>query len=147
MSASERPNLIKHLEFIQISIVRMAANSFVIKGWAVTLVAAILAFTAKDANPKAASIALIPAVMFWGLDAYYLRTERVFRALYDKVRKGFADKDEDVDFSLDPSAVEKKVSPWLRVVFTKTLVPFYAALIAVILAVWLGSPLLIGGSK
>lgn len=144
--STERPNLIKHLEFIQITIVRMAANSFVIKGWAVTLVAAILAFTSKDANPKAASIALIPAVMFWGLDAYYLRTEKVFRALYDKVRKRFSDKDEDVDFSLDPATVEKSVSPWLRVVFTKTLVPFYVALIGVILAVWLGSPFM-GGAK
>jgi hypothetical protein len=25
--------------------------------------------------------------MFWGLDAYYLRLERLFRALYDDVRR------------------------------------------------------------
>lgn len=145
--SADRPNLIKHLEFIQITIVRMAANSFVIKGWTVTLVAAILAFTSKDANSNAASIALIPAIMFWSLDAYYLRTEREFRALYDQVRQNPPKDDLEVDFSLDVSKVETKTSGTLRVAFTRTLAPFYIALIAVILAVWLLAPRLLGGTS
>jgi hypothetical protein len=142
---SERPNLIKHLEFIQITIVRMAANSFVIKGWTVTLVAAILAFTSKDANSNAASIALIPALMFWGLDAYYLSTERQFRALYDQTRKNPPKDDLQVSFSLDLSEVNGKVDSTFRVAFSRTLAPFYFALVAVILAVWLLAPRLLGG--
>lgn len=145
--SSDRPNLIKHLEFIQITIVRMAANSFVIKGWTVTLVAAILAFTSKDANPNAASIALIPAIMFWSLDAYYLRTEREFRALYDQVRQNPPKDDLEVDFSLDVSKVKTKTAGTLRVAFTRTLAPFYLALIGVILAVWLLAPKLMGGNS
>jgi hypothetical protein len=144
--SADRPNLIKHLEFIQITIVRMAANSFVIKGWTVTLVAAILAFTSKDANSNAASIALIPAIMFWSLDAYYLRTEREFRALYDQVRQNPPKDDLDVDFSLDVSKLKAKTAGTLRVAFTRTLAPFYLALIAVIFAVWLLAPKLLGGS-
>ncbi len=35
----------KHLEFLQAVITRMAGNSFLIKGWSVTLVAALLALT------------------------------------------------------------------------------------------------------
>jgi hypothetical protein len=138
--STERPNLIKHLEFIQITIVRMAANSFVIKGWAVTLVAGILAFTSGDSDPRAASIALIPTLMFWGLDGYYLRTERLFRSLYDKVRQG-EQKETDVDFALDPSRVQGDVEPWWRITLSKTLVPFYIVLTLVVLFVWLGAPM------
>jgi hypothetical protein len=143
----ERPNLIKHLEFIQITIVRMAANSFVIKGWTVTLVTVILAFATNDANPNAASIALIPAIMFWSLDAYYLRTEREFRALYDHVRQNLPEDDLDVDFSLDVTKATARTAGTLRVAFTRTLAPFYLALIAVIIAVWLLAPKLIGGNS
>lgn len=145
--SADRPNLIKHLEFIQVTIVRMAANSFVIRGWTVTLVAAILAFTSKDANSNAASIALIPAIMFWSLDAYYLRTEREFRALYDQVRQNPPKDDLEVDFSLDVSKVKTKTAGTLRVAFTRTLAPFYLALIGVILAVWLLAPKLMGGNS
>lgn len=145
--SSDRPNLIKHLEFIQITIVRMAANSFVIKGWTVTLVTAILAFTSKDANSNAASIALIPAIMFWSLDAYYLRTEREFRALYDKVRTHPPKDDLEVDFSLNVSQVKSKTAGTLRVAFSRTLAPFYVSLVAVILAVWLLAPKLLGGTS
>jgi len=78
---------IKHLEFIQSAISRIAANSFLLKGWSVTLAAALVALAAKDADLRFAVIALFPALIFWGLDAYYLRLERLFRALYDDVRR------------------------------------------------------------
>lgn len=79
---------VKHLEMIQNVIARMAANSFTIKGWSTTLVTAVLAFLSKDGKPQYAWIALIPAVVFWALDAYYLALERAFRDLYETVRTG-----------------------------------------------------------
>ena len=42
------PDTIKHLEFIQAVITRMAGNSFVLKGWAITLAAAGFALAAKE---------------------------------------------------------------------------------------------------
>ena len=41
---------LKHLEFIQGIITRMANNSFMLKGWAVTLVAGIFALSSKDSD-------------------------------------------------------------------------------------------------
>ena len=38
----------KHLELVQGVINRMASNSFMLKGWAVTLVAGIFALAATD---------------------------------------------------------------------------------------------------
>ncbi len=72
-------DLTVHLEFIQNNIGRMAGNSFVLKGWTVTLTAGLLALTAKDYNPVFALVALFPGLVFWGLDAFYLEQERLFR--------------------------------------------------------------------
>lgn len=118
----------KHLEFIQLTIVRMAANSFIIKGWTVTLVAAILAFTTAEQGSKCGWISLIPAFIFWGLDGYYLRQERLFRKLYDHVRKNSY---EGTDFSMDTKPGQYEVSGWLRVCCSKTIFWFYLPLAVV----------------
>jgi len=88
---------IKHLEMIQDIIKRMASNSFMLKGWAVTLVAGIFALSAKDADKLYFLIAYIPILVFWGLDSYYLLQERLYRSLYDKVRTL---DENDIDFSM-----------------------------------------------
>ena len=62
----------KHLEMIQGVISRMANNSFMLKGWAVTLVAGIFVLAGKDTDKLYFLVAYIPAIVFWVLDAYYL---------------------------------------------------------------------------
>lgn len=94
---------IRHLELVQGVISRMANNSFMLKGWAVTLVAGIFALAGKDAHKLYFLVAYIPVMVFWGLDAYYLFQERLYRSLYDKVRQ--ADKDA-IDFSLKATTQE-----------------------------------------
>ena len=46
---------IKHLEFIQTTINRMAGNSFLLKGWTVTLTGGLLALT-FDLPPEISTI-------------------------------------------------------------------------------------------
>ncbi len=65
-------NKIKHLEFIQSIVNRMANNSFIMKGWAITLVAALFALSSKDANKNYIVIAFLPVITFWILDGYFL---------------------------------------------------------------------------
>jgi len=79
-------NKLKHLEFIQSVISRMSGNSFLLKGWSVTLVAALFALAAKDSDRKYIVVAYFPVLVFWILDAYFLSQERLFRNLYDSVR-------------------------------------------------------------
>lgn len=77
---------IKHLEFIQNIINRMNSNSFNIKNWMITIVAAMLALYADSYNNVAFIFAaIIPTFLFWCLDSYYLQQERKFRKLYDDV--------------------------------------------------------------
>ena len=115
---------LKHLEFIQGVINRLAANSFQMKGWSVVLVAAILVLLAREGRLDAAPIALVPVVLFWGLDGYFLWQERLYRALYDHVR---ALDEADIDFSM--SIVPIKISrSWFGATFSRTLVAFFLAL-------------------
>jgi hypothetical protein len=61
----------------------MATNSFVAKGWALTVAGVIYGFAANHLNPWIASAGLLPSLGFWWLDAYYLLHERLFRCLYN----------------------------------------------------------------
>jgi SLOG cluster2 len=76
-----------HLQMIQGVINRMGQNSFSLKGWAVTVTAGLFALAATGSRPKAALLALPSLLVFWLLDAYYLRQEHLFRALFDEVRR------------------------------------------------------------
>ena len=77
---------IKHLEMIQGVISRLANNSFLIKGWAITVTGAFLGF-AVDATDSALAVAsALPTLAFWALDTHFLRSERLFRALFDRAR-------------------------------------------------------------
>jgi len=75
----------KHLEFIQNIITRMNTNSFQIKGMSITIVAAFLAFYASTSNVVFIFLGIIPTLLFWFLDSYYLQQERKFRGVYEDV--------------------------------------------------------------
>lgn len=56
----------KHLALVQGVVNRLAGNSFALKGWSVTLVSALLALAAKDADTWLVAIALLPTLTFGG---------------------------------------------------------------------------------
>ena len=75
----------KHLEFIQNVITRMNSNSFLIKGWAITLVSALFALAANGSNIHYVLISYIVIPVFWVLDGFYISIERQYRDLYNNV--------------------------------------------------------------
>lgn len=77
----------KHLEFIQNVVTRLAQNSYLLKGWTITLVAATFVLSLSVTSVWLVAIALLPTIAFSILDSYYLRQERLFRKLYDHVRR------------------------------------------------------------
>ena len=104
-----------YLEMVQGIINRLSHNSFLLKGWTVVLVTGLFVLSKND-NDKVyfVLLAYIPVISFWGLDAYFLRQERLYRKLYDRVR---SIKNDDVDFSMDTSLVKKEVDDWYKTVF------------------------------
>ena len=119
----------KHLEFIQAIISRMAGNLFFLRGWTITLISALLALFIKGSGSSNVIYFLIAlTLVFWILDGYFLSQERLFRDLYNHVRKL---KEEDIDFSMDISEYKKlKKNTLIFAMFSITLLIFYLPLIA-----------------
>ncbi|MFN8028024.1 MAG: hypothetical protein U0W40_17165 [Acidimicrobiia bacterium] len=123
------PDKIKHLEFIEAVVSRQATNSFLVKGWALTVALALYGFSAAHLNWYLAALGLVPVLVFWLLDSYFLRQERLFRCLYDEVRQ----PDSEVElFSLNAQAYTADPRNSLKSCFkSQTLVLFFGALLLV----------------
>jgi len=123
----------KHLEFIQGVISRMAGNLFFLRGWTITLIAALLALFMKSVDSENIIYLVILIFTFWILDGYFLSQERLFRALYDYVRKL---KEEDIDFSMSTENFKKyKKNTLVFSMFSPTLLIFYLPLIGIALTI------------
>ena len=136
MAEFEQQTRTAHLTMIQGVITRMASNSFALKTLAVTLTTGVVALL--GAIPKPSSIyilaALLPILMFWWLDARYLQLERLYRRLYDDVRRGKVDD----SFSMDTRAYQLEVASVARIAVSWSVVGIYLALIVVLAIVALG---------
>lgn len=137
----------KHLEFIQNAISRMSQNSYLLKGWTVTLVAATFAVSISVGSVWLVATALFPTVAFALLDAHYLRGERLFRRLYDAVRrdrdKGRHEQTDQVEaFSMDTQPYEKDVKEMWEIMASVSIFAFYGSIALVILLTTLARALL-----
>ena len=119
-------NNVEHLKMIEGVIDRLARNSFALKGWSITLVTALLIFARVNENCLFLLIGLIPVIFFWILDSYYLRLEKRYRGLYDKVRV----KDK-TDFSMSIKGIKAGFP-----IFTKSEWPFYIPQIALLVIIF-----------
>ena len=108
----------------------MANNSFLLKGWAVTLVAGIFALSSKDADKLYFLVVYIPVLVFWILDTYYLLQERLYCSLYNKVREM---DEENIDFLLTATQEDfpDKRNKYWNCFKSKTEIWFYLPLVLV----------------
>ncbi|WP_052725774.1 hypothetical protein [Methanosarcina barkeri] len=116
--------MLKEVDLIQNVIKRMASNSFMTKGWTVTLVVATLLL--KDDNSKIL-IAYVPLISFWYLDSYFLWQERMYRKLYNWVIENRLKTNE---YLLDMNAYRflSEVDSIVQIMFSKTLFLFYGSI-------------------
>lgn len=121
-------NKIEHLKMVQNTISRMSANSFNLKGWSITLITGLIALYKNSLAIISPLLFLLPLLAFWGLDAYYLYQERLFRNLYDKVRRN-----EINNFEMNPFCDNTidRIFEWRQCLFSCTELAFYISLILI----------------
>jgi len=154
---TDMDNKVKHLEFIQGIINRHNSNSFLIKGWTITISAALFALAGTIKEPELVFLVLVPIIMFWGLDAFYLSNERCFIDLYSAVAKGKYNipanalfkknkKKEGVEFDEGTIALfdmnfkkfkKWKNNKWFFVLWSKTIFWFYFPMITITISIML----------
>lgn len=132
--------LLKEVELIQDAIAKASKNSFVVKGWAISIVAVLLALLPEAVNKFfIAAVAIVSTISFWYLDAFYLRVDRLFRKKYDWVIANRMDSGKFI-FDMnpynmdmlksDPNGKVKAIPNVFCIMFSHTLLLFYLPLIA-----------------
>ena len=118
---------IAHLGMIQGVVSRLETNCFTLKALAMTLTAAVLAFLGTIEHPNCIYplAAIIPLIIFWLMDAQYLRLGRLFRRLFDGVRKG--EIQESFTMCIEPYVKDEQSV--LRIAFSWSIFWFYGTLL------------------
>ena len=93
----------KYLDYLQAAIARMAGHCFSIKGWSITVTTAVLGLAAKEGAADLCLIGLLPVLLFWGLDSYFLVLERRFRKLFAAAAQ--SERTDRVSFDMSPGTV------------------------------------------
>lgn len=115
---------IAYLGFIQTIILRMNTNSFFIKGWALTLISALLAFAFNKDGNDASIVAYLPLFLFWYLDSTYLTIERKYIKLYEMTTELY----QQGQLSLNIHSIKLSNTAWL----SRTIFPYYVTLFCII---------------
>lgn len=144
MSIDKQVIVEKEIDLIQGCINRMSQNSFVIKGWLITLIAVVLGLLPETFNIRILCIiGFLTTICFWYLDGFFLKIEKLYRWKYEWIIKN-RNTSNNFYYDLDPYNKEmwlddkdgtvKKEPNIFRIMFTKTLLPIYLPiLLAVIL--------------
>lgn len=144
-----REVLNKEIDLIQGCINRMAQNSFIIKGWLISLIAVVLTLLPENFEIKwLCVVGLLITICFWYLDGYFLKVERLFRWKYEWVIVRRLDTDKwyyDLNpynkemWLINSDGTEKKIPKTMEVMFSKTLLPIYIPNIIVIIFLLINS--------
>lgn len=125
-------NKYKHMDYIQSAISRMSSNSFYLKGLDITIIAAIVTLSFKERDFKICICALILNIIFWFLDSYYLKQEKLFRELYKKVSN--ESDDNNINFSMDTQEFQCNVPKIPCIMFWNlSVTPLYLTISIVLL--------------
>ncbi len=123
---------IEYFKIIQSTIDRLARNSFLIKTWAITLIGSISILTFSIINSIIFSVLIGIVLIFWILDSYYLKLERLYRILYEENVEKFNNSDLRVKillFDMKTDKYQDRSRNILKAIFSKTEVYFYLSLI------------------
>ncbi len=122
-----------HLQMIQATITRLAGQSTTIKGWAVTLTAALLGLGATTNTALVAFAAVYAIATLAALDAYYLTLERRYRDLY----RASADVTQPVTWTM--TITPPRIPDLVRATASPSIAPLYGAstLVAIALGIYL----------
>ena len=125
----------KYLEMIQNVIERLARNSFQIKAWAATIFTATIVLTYSIINTLIFIVLIAVISLFWALDSYYLKQERLFRKLYEQKVNQFNNAREKEKIEMfDMNVSTFQVNSVFKTMFSISELLYYIAIIGTLVA-------------
>lgn len=128
----DSPAVQSYLQILQGVISRMAANSANAKTWCIALVSAIAVVVAQEDNAAHyVWVAVVPIVLFFLLDAYYLGLERLFRDLYNTFIRKLHANEATVDdvYIVNPGTSDAILKAAGGAILSLSVWPFYGLLL------------------
>ena len=113
-----------HLQMIQGVIDRMSTS-------AATIVTGIAAISFTEVSAWILLIAFLPVICFLVMDTYYLKLEKQYRILYDKVRNEKIVPDFSLDSRCSNTELYDANATWLKCLQSPSIWMFYAPIIAI----------------
>ena len=133
----DNQELYKEIDLIQGCINRMSKNSFMVKGWALTIFMGVITISKMEVINNfwlLACTVLAPYLSFWMLDAFFLHQERKYRRMYAWVIQERKKGNMEHQYNLNPKRFNADVGCWLQSFLSKTLLLFYGIPTVVIVA-------------
>jgi len=128
-----------YLTILQGVINRMSSNSAGCKTWCITIVSAITVVIAGKSKPSLVLVALVPILLFFFLDSYYLGLELRFRESYNKFIKKLHSGEATLEdlYILNPSGGgAKPIASTFNAAVSFSIWPFYSLLVVMLGAVY-----------
>lgn len=116
---------IAHLGFIQSVISRMASNSFAIKGWSISITAAMIAAGIALKSPAVVLTTLVPISTFIFLDSYFFLQENIYRNLYNTTRNKNFDNENPFDLTPPKDIYKLTVLERIKELKDRAVLPVY----------------------
>lgn len=131
----------KATAFVEKMVKEERNGQLVIKGWFVSIYAVILALLPERVNMFLLCISLVAVnVIFWYLDGFFLRTEKIYRKIYDWVLAERPQNNRELMYQLNPikfkGKIEEVESIW-TVMWSKTLRWFYLIPLVIVIVVYI----------
>ncbi|MBW1614237.1 MAG: hypothetical protein JRJ57_09770 [Deltaproteobacteria bacterium] len=131
----DSPSVQSYIGILQSVIGRMGSNSASCKTWCITLVSAIIVVVSRKNNPCYIWIAMVPILLFFFLDSYYLGLEQCFRDLYNKFVEKLQEGEATIEdvFIITPDAdLLKTIVSTFKAALSLSIWPFYIVLIVML---------------
>lgn len=134
----------QYLEMIQANIERMASNSANCKTWLITMITGFMAISCGfEELHWWLLLAIVPTVMFWYLDGFYLSLERGMRNrqrdfLNKQATEGESYQKALYNFKPLSKKKEEKEKGFVKTTgqwWTKSVLPFYLTMVIIIIVV------------
>ncbi|MFZ3054375.1 MAG: hypothetical protein WA091_00075 [Minisyncoccales bacterium] len=123
--------LSKEASIIQSIIKRKSTDSFMIKGWTVTLIVATLILQGEKLQVL---VAFIPLLSFWFLDAYYQQQMSMYKKLYQWDITNRINTDEYLFDMNAKGRFKDKVPSRPQIMLADKLISFYGSMIILTVA-------------
>ena len=118
---------IAHMSMIQGIVTRLETNCFTLKAMTMTLAVALLALMGSIENPNWVYpvAGCLPVTIFWIMDAQYLRLGRLFRRLFNDVRRHKIDD----HFSMNIKPYFEEEQHTMRIAISWSVFWYYATIL------------------